>query len=198
MTKPIELPASDLLHALFSYDPETGKFFWKERSASMDCGLMSAGWWNARYAGRETGWVDQKGYVIIELYNKKCRAHRIAWQMSGRPWTGEQIDHINGDKSDNRISNLRCVSNAENAKNAKIGSRNKSGVVGVCWIERDARWAAHIQVNGKTKNLGMFQSFTDACRARKTAEAELGFHPNHGRSGRGIDSPSRLYPERNL
>jgi hypothetical protein len=93
----------------------------------------------------------------------------------------DQIDHINGVRSDNRWCNLRAVSRQENAKNKRTPSDNSSGVIGVCWDRREKKWRAEIQ-SGKVKHaLGHFPEFSDAVAARKKAERDLEFHKNHGR-----------------
>lgn len=91
------------------------------------------------------------------------------------------IDHINGIKDDNRIANLRQVSDEENARNKKRHFRNKSGVMGVTWSKADKKWRVRIGVSGKYKCLGSFHSLEEAISVRKKAEHDLGYHENHGR-----------------
>lgn len=99
-------------------------------------------------------------------------------------WPDGQIDHINGVRDDNRIENLRVVTSAENHKNMALGTASTSGVAGVSWHERDARWRAHIKVGGRQKHLGNFRRFEDAVSARLTANAALGFSERHGMDAR--------------
>jgi hypothetical protein len=93
----------------------------------------------------------------------------------------EQIDHINGDKTDNRWQNLRNVSNRENCKNAAIGTNNTTGALGV-WITRNGTYQADISVDGKKHYLGIYKTLEEAKSARKAAENKYGFHENHGRA----------------
>lgn len=149
--------------------------------------------------GREAV-IDADDAAAIGEYNWSCvvskglaYAFRNAVQPGGGkrvvylhrailcPPNGMQVDHINGDGLDNRRSNLRAVSAAENQRNKRINSNNTSGVAGVSYAERDAVWMASIKVDGKGKVLGHFQTFDEAVAARKAAEVHYGFHPNHGR-----------------
>ena len=101
--------------------------------------------------------------------------HHGAWPKKG-------IDHINGITDDNRISNLRDVSQSDNMRNMTTPCRNTSGRIGVYWFARDCKWQAQIRADGKTKHLGYFDDINDAIAARKAAEIEYGYHENHGRA----------------
>lgn len=94
-----------------------------------------------------------------------------------------QIDHINGDTSDNRAVNLREVTNQDNHKNMKRHKGNKSGHTGVYWNTAVHKWQAYIAVDGKQKYLGIYDDVKDAAKVRKEAEIKYGFHKNHGRTG---------------
>lgn len=131
--------------------------------------------------GCEAGSVTPKGYRRVRLGFKTFRSHRIVWLMHHDKWPECEIDHINGNRSDNRIENLRDVSCYENQKNKKRSSRNKSGVAGVYWLEKERAWRAYISLDKKLKHLGHFRVFDDAVAARKAAEAQNGYHQNHGR-----------------
>jgi hypothetical protein len=121
-----------------------------------------------------------QGYLSLNFSKKTFQAHRVAWLLYYGEWPTGFIDHINGDGSDNRICNLRTVTNQENLRNQSLRSSNKSGVMGVC-LNRRGTWRVEIGVNGRHRNLGTFSVFEDAVRARRAAEVDLGFHPNHGR-----------------
>ena len=92
-----------------------------------------------------------------------------------------QVDHINGIRSDNKWSNLRHATQLENTRNRKKSSRNKSGVTGVIWDKSKEKWQARIGVCGKSITLGRFDDFDSAVISRKLAEVKYGFHKNHGR-----------------
>jgi hypothetical protein len=107
------------------------------------------------------------------------RAHRVAFvYMYG--YEPAQVDHINGDRSDNRLCNLREVTCSDNRRNSARPCNNTSGVIGVSRAP-SGNWIAYIKVGGVMHNLGTHPTLEDAASARKAAEASLGFHPNHGR-----------------
>jgi len=93
----------------------------------------------------------------------------------------DQIDHINGDPTDNRWENLRDVTNKENQMNRKLGSNNTSGFVGVYWDNSHDRWRSQIWHNSKKVNIGSFKNKQDAIEARKQANIKYGYHENHGK-----------------
>ena len=96
-------------------------------------------------------------------------------------WPRHEIDHINGDPSDNRICNLRDVTHKVNGLNQKIPAHNKSGIIGVSWHNSTKKWAATITVSKKQLHLGVFDTIEQARDARSLAERKYGFHKNHGR-----------------
>jgi hypothetical protein len=100
--------------------------------------------------------------------------------MTGETVFGE-IDHINGDPSDNRFCNLRVATHYQNMVNRKKPTSNTSGVMGVTWHAQTGKWRAYITIDSKQKSLGLHACISDAIAARKKAAAENGFHKNHGR-----------------
>jgi hypothetical protein len=93
----------------------------------------------------------------------------------------DQIDHINGVRYDNRIINLRAVTNTENCRNRALGNRNKSGHIGIFYNKKTNRWLARIGGTDKRVHLGCFENKEDAIEARRIAEINYNYHPNHGR-----------------
>ena len=175
------------LRKLLRYEPETGKLYWRERTSDMFVdGRRSAEWackaWNGKHAGKEAFTALGGGYLYGGVLGKFYIAHRVIWAIWNGDWPSEQIDHINGDRCDNRIKNLRAVSHAENGKNQKLSVTSTSGVCGIHWYKRSSKWSAEITVNGSKKHLGYFIEKSDAIAARKDAEIKYGFHPNHGRN----------------
>lgn len=180
MTK--KIPSPELLRQLLHYEPETGKLFWRNRSLEMFPDRRSANTWNARFAGSEAFTaVESKGYLFGSIFGAKYRAHRVIWALETGNWPVEQIDHINGARDDNRIVNLREVSNAENGRNRRRPDANTSGVVGVYWNRARGKWLTRIIIDGRQHYLGLFVDFDEAVAVRKAAEAAQGFHENHGR-----------------
>lgn len=171
----------ELCRKLLDYDPVTGSFRWKPRAS--DCGAHKA--WNIKNSGKTAFTArDHGGYNYGSISNKKIRAHRAAWMMyygEDIPY-GMQIDHIDGQRGNNRIANLRLVRPVDNSRNMKKSSRNNSGCVGVTLSKRTNKWRAYIHVGIRHIALGSFHKIEDAVAARKAAEMEYGFHPNHGRS----------------
>lgn len=173
--------------ALLKYDSETGKLYWLERPVEMfaDGGHLAqhnCDKWNAKHCGKEAFYSrDGRGYLHGAIFGKIYSTHRVIWLFEKGEWPKLNIDHINGDKTDNRIENLRDVSTAENAKNTRRSSLNKSGVSGVSWYKASGMWRARIRDCGKEIHLGHFTDKESAVAARKKAEKDRGYHPNHGR-----------------
>lgn len=178
----------DTLRQLLAYDPATGKLRWKSRSprffsSSHRTADGNCNNWNSRYAGTEALTALHQGYPHGDILGRKLFAHRVAYALYHGEWPAGEVDHINGDRSDNRIANLRSVDRRANTMNVKRFNTNSSGVTGVSWVARRGKWRAYIVVNYRARSLGHFTDKADAIAARKAAERELGFHPNHGRSG---------------
>ncbi len=112
-------------------------------------------------SGATAGTPQNNGYILITINRKKYLAHRLAWFMEYREFPNGQIDHINGNRIDNRISNLRVVTTSENQQNLR-SPRGKNPYLGVSAIKGTLLWQAHIQVNGMQKNLGRFKTPEDA------------------------------------
>ena len=182
MPKP--LPSPELLRKLLRYEPDTGKLFWRERDRELFETNKSFSIWNKRNANRETGTINAHGYVLVRVSGSSYPAHRVAWAIYHGKWPKNDIDHINGNRTDNRICNLRDVTRSENMKNAKMRSDNTSGYMGISWFKARKKWHPQIKHNGKLIHLGFFDSLDEAIAARKDAEVRYGYHPNHGRNER--------------
>lgn len=175
------IKAEDLSEFL-SYDEHSGLFTWKKRDRSFfkEVGHWKA--WNSRFAEKEAlTAIHAKGYKCGQIFSNLYLAHRVAWAIASGSWPNDQIDHINGIKTDNRMINLRCVSNMENHLNMPLRSDNKSGVHGVTFDKRYNMWQSRATSQGKKYHLGYFHDHADAVKARKKIESALGFHENHGR-----------------
>ena len=127
--------------------------------------------------GTVVGSNTNNGYIAIHFDGKRYLAHRLAWLYIYGYFPENNIDHINRNKKDNRISNLREVSQQCNIRNSKLRKTNKSGVTGVCWYKNAGKWLAHIKINNKAVHLGRFDDKKDAVRARWDAEKKYKF-PN--------------------
>ncbi len=160
------------LKDLLFYNPETGVFLHRKRRTGVPFAGMVAGSVNT---------TRGEHYYQICLQGKNWKAHRLAWLYVYGEFPKGDIDHINGDRLDNRISNLRDVTKSENCKNKTLRVDNKSGVSGVYWNKGGAKWHVQIAVNGKRKHLGFFSDLDEAIRVRREAEVKYGYHSNHGR-----------------
>ena len=159
----------DELKKLFNYCEKTGNLIRKVNAGKTKAGDIA-------------GTKRPDGYLQVGIKYNLYYIHRIIWVMEHGSVDSElQIDHIDGNQTNNKIKNLRLVTNKENNKNKVKPARNTSGVVGVHWCKRDLKWMAGIRVNGKQKNLGRFTDMNDAIKVRQSAEIECGFHENHGR-----------------
>lgn len=158
-------PRNDLrpddVRTLLDYNPETGIFTWKERVALAPHDRT----WNTRFAGKPAGTLTGCGYLIIQIYDLKYQAHRLAWLIMTGAWPAHQIDHINMQKDDNRFCNLREASNAENSRNSTKQKNNTSGFKGVYWNIKSNKWKAQIRVDNKYIYLGLFDAAEEAARA---------------------------------
>jgi hypothetical protein len=180
-------PSPSVLRELIDYDPETGALVWRVRDVSFFTdGKMSAihcmRLWNTMYAGKPAlSCKGLKGYFQGRILYRPYLAHRVGWAIYSGAWPERQIDHINGNKLDNRIANLRNATSQQNSRNRAIGIKNTSGTIGVYWNVSKSKWAAQIHINGKQKHIGHFKSKDEAIEARAKASAEYGYHANHGR-----------------
>ena len=181
------LPCPTVLRQLLRYEPETGKMFYRTAPEWMfDDGPKLAAnkrcsKWNKNNAGKLAFSTKHPiGYLVGAVFGRKIYAHRAAWAVQHGEWPAAEVDHKNGCRTDNRLSNLRSVTKAENTRNKFMSSRNASGYTGVAWREDTQKWRAHIGADGKTLHLGVFETLQDALRARKAAEAERGFSKRHG------------------
>lgn len=115
--------------------------------------------------GKLAGTVNRLGYAQIKVDGQLHLAHRFAWFLHYGEWPKGQIDHINGNKADNRITNLRVASGSENLRNRGKPANNTSGYKGVSWIARYRKWQATIKFDGKNKYLGRFATREEAADA---------------------------------
>ena len=176
----------DMCRQLLRYEPDTGRLFWRERTPDMMLpSPRSAEWrcrnWNVAHAGKEAFLKLHRGRLYGTIFNVRFFAHRVIWAITQGSWPEDQIDHINGDPLDNRIVNLRAVSHLENQRNMKLRSTNVSGANGVNWSKQTGKWSVKIRDGKRYLSLGHYADLAEAVAVRRRAEAEIGYHPNHGR-----------------
>lgn len=158
----------ELLHQMLKYNKDTGIFNWKispSRIVKKDS---------------QAGNIRKDGYIQIKIKGKMYLAHRLAWIYEYGIFPEDYIDHINHDRADNRIQNIREVSRFDNNRNQSIRSDNTSGVTGVYFDKSQNKWRASI--NGKYGKvyLGIFSSKDEAIVAILVARKEHQYHNNHG------------------
>ena len=173
MSSPKQKLDYSVLSQYFIYEPICGKLFRKNQAGNFKAGSEVV------IKPHHTGYL----YVSIKVGEKKhnISLHRMAWTLHNKCKPSGFIDHINHDKSDNRIENLREVTKVQNNRNKSMCKLNTSGNTGVSWHKRDNIWEARIKVDYKQVYLGRFNSKEDAIKAREDAEVLYGFHANHGK-----------------
>lgn len=155
----------DYLH----YDPKTGIFIWIKKPNKKT------------YLNSIAGGLDKNGYWSIKFQGKRYLAHRLAWDITyGDLDPDKVIDHINHNRSDNRISNLRQITIAENNRNTTRKQESRIDEAGIWWCRRRKRYIAEITFNHKKVYQKSFTDIDEAINQRKAKLAELGFHENHG------------------
>lgn len=152
---------------LFTYEPSTGVVRW----------LVG------RNAGKEAGCYHANEKYRRILYRGKYElTHRIAMILTyGDLPKGAQVDHINHDRSDNRLENLRITDHEGNGRNVSMMRTNTTGVTGVVYLKKNNKYMAQIYVDKKHKYLGIYETLEEAIIVRKSAEFLYGYHPNHGK-----------------
>jgi hypothetical protein len=154
---------------LLNYDPETGVLTWRLREGSKT--------FNARFANKPAGCralsTTSGWYLQVGVLGKLYLAHRLAWLIVHGSWPKADLDHKDGDGTNNRLSNLREATRFENNQNRAISSRNTSGLPGATFCKHAKRWKAQISFQGQNKTLGYFDTAEDAGAAYRQAKARL-------------------------
>lgn len=147
--KRIPIPPKEELDEIFEY--RDGELYWK----------------------KPTGTLDGGGYMQTGIKGKYCKNHRIIFMMH-HGYVPDFIDHIDGNPLNNRIENLRAVTESQNQYNRSFQRNNKTGIKGVSWDKSQKRWKARIGIDGKDILLGHFNNINDAENAVK--EARIKYH----------------------
>ncbi len=155
------------LKELMHYCPGSGKF------TRLSCPISRVG---------NKSVINGKPYLVIGIAGYSLLAHRLAWLYMSGSFPPDEIDHIDGNGMNNKLSNLRAVSKAENRRNKRRYSSNTSGYNGIFWCKHAKKWIARIRVCGDRINLGSYGSLLDAVAARIRADKQYGFHKNHGQT----------------
>jgi hypothetical protein len=150
----------EVLKSELAYNEQTGAFVW--------CRIGSPGF------GRTVQTLNESGYVVMHVLGRLYRAHRLAWLYVHGVMPTQEIDHINRDRADNRIANLRLATSSQNKQNTPLRCDNTSGFRGV--TKKRRKWEARIDVDGKAIRLGVFPTPEEASAARQAAAAALHTH----------------------
>lgn len=154
------LPPLELLNTLLNYDPETGVFRWKQLRR------------NQISENSIAGCNGKNGYVSITISNKTYLAHRLAYKMHYGLDPVDLVDHIDGDRSNNCISNLRDATTSQNLRNTGLRKTNTSGFKGVSWDLKKKKWRAYIMYDGKRIHLGYYRTKEESALAYEKAAKE--------------------------
>jgi hypothetical protein len=157
------LPSLEQVQEILSYDPESGEFRWKDAAGK-------------RRAGKAAGCPTDRGYWRIRIAGRSFLAHRLAWLLVYGEWPSDEVDHINRQRSDNRLSNLRVVTRSLNRQNEDgPHKQNLLGVRGVKKVSWGDKYEARILIDGKYTHLGTFTSIGEAKEAYENARRK--YHP---------------------
>lgn len=149
------------VRAILDYSPADGVFRWKQKIS------------RKVIVGKIAGTINGGGYRQIQIAGTMCRASRLAWLYVHGEWPPDQIDHINGNRADDRIANLRLADQSQNNANRRAPRTNTSGLKGVSFIPQSGKWQAHIQWRRAQKNLGSFPTAEEAHAAYVAAARAL-------------------------
>jgi len=165
---------AELVKQTFRYDPETGHLYRLKKVKGAKFGEPVG------YANKNVR--SGKTYILVRMNYGTYVAHRLIWVLVHGRWPGlnMDIDHEDGNGANNKLDNLREVTRVVNQKNQRRLSTNTSGCTGVTWVKRDRKWSARLYVGKRYIPCGNFDTYEEAVAARKAAEKEHGFHPNHG------------------
>lgn len=163
------LTQSELRNVL-QYDSETGVFVWVNPTTTRV------------KTGSVAGCLGDDGYMKIQVFGKRYKSHRLAWLYQHGEFPNCEIDHINGNRVDNRISNLRLATSKQNKENVKLKSTNTSGYRGIHWDKERQKWMAYVTSNRKFHNIGRFDDVNDAIKAVTEARNQFFTHRNTGYS----------------
>lgn len=166
------------IHDILEYNPDTGELVWK----FVDFSDRGDAIFNKKYAGKVAGNVGRDGYRNLQVRGWPFSAHRLAWYITYGKWPDNQIDHINGNRDDNRLCNLRDCTSLVNARNVGLRATNISGHRGVTYNKSMDMWQAYIWIKGKQTHLGFHEEKQSAVNARVTAEETIGGYTDASRT----------------
>jgi hypothetical protein len=165
-------PTQQNLKLLCHYDPETGSFM-RIRKITWTGNII-----DCKSVPSKT---THFGYYQMNIFGRPYAVHRLIFLYMTGSFPKHDVDHINGDRTDNRWINLREVTRRENMMNVGVRSNSTTGVTGVSKRKDTGKYVAYVDVMGKRKIIGNFDTLSEAAHARRNASEQHGFHQNHGR-----------------
>jgi len=152
---------------VLAYNSETGELIWKPRERSLFPTEAAYGRFKTCHQGKTAG-GNCHGYIWVRVEGAGYAAHRLAWLLYHGEWPDRIVDHINRDKKDNRIANLRLCTQQENMRNCSLSRKNTSGHTGV--RRKGLKWGAYLHHGGRSVHLGLFDTREQAVLARVAGE----------------------------
>lgn len=164
----------ELLKEFLRYYPETGELYWRPRDKKHFKSLGGFRMFQSKHAGQRVSSSPSRygGGLSINIKKVRMKQHRVCWAIATGKWPPDMIDHINHDKCDNRIVNLRLATAIENSRNRRSQKNSTSRYVGVNWDKAHKRWKAQISNQGVKVWLGYFKSEEEAAKVRDAAAKE--------------------------
>ncbi len=157
------------LKEVLNYDSDTGFFTWKLKLS------------NRIKIGSRAGSARPLGYREIGIDNNNYLEHRLVWLFVHGNFPPFELDHRDGNPSNNIVSNLRLCGRSGQSKNTRISKNNKCGIKGVCYRTDRDKWRANIFINNRQTHLGYFDTKEEAAKAyRDAADKHFGEFSNHG------------------
>lgn len=150
-----------LLRDYFNYDPASGEIRWKKSPH------------HKVKAGDIAGFIEPRGYRVLQFKKTLWKGHRIALALMNNEFPNGEVDHIDGNPSNNRFENLRVVDKSQNQMNRAVSKNNRSGIKGVHFCESKQKWVSRISVGKNRIHIGGFNSFDEAIQKRKQFEDEF-------------------------
>jgi hypothetical protein len=177
-----KLPSVEIINELFTLDAETGILYYNVRDEKHFKRPAWCSSWNKRYANTSAKLcLNRKdGYRTVRIDGINYPQHRVIMKMINGV-DPDFVDHINGDRQDNRVCNLRSVAYVDNYKNMSKSSRNKSGYIGVNYRKDDNTWEGRVTINYKDIERKRFKTKEEAIAHVAYLHKKYNFHPNHGR-----------------
>ena len=165
----------DYVCSILDYHPKTGVFTWKKRPLEHFASERSFNIWNKKCPGTVAGSPNNQGYWHISINKKLYKAHRLAILITSGVWPQAEVDHIDGNKQNNKIDNLRNVTTSQNLQNRPLPKNNTSGLKGVSFYKRSRKYMACIRANKKLRHLGYFD-----CPAAASLAYQMAAHHYFG------------------